>query len=136
MINAQHSYPATPILLVDDEESFLRIARLTLAAAGITNVETLSDSRTVIARVSEHPFSVIALDINMPHVQGPDLLHQITRDFPAITVIMITGMTTTATVMRTMTGMRRGLVRIRRMTIRGRLCWRCRRRSWRCRRSW
>lgn len=83
--------PSFPVLLVDDEESFLRIARLTLASAGLNNIETLSDSRMVMARLSQQHYSLIALDITMPYVQGPDLLEEIASNYPEIPVIMITG---------------------------------------------
>ena len=41
-------FPASPILLVDDEEHFLLSVELTLSSNGINNIETCRDSRQVM----------------------------------------------------------------------------------------
>lgn len=83
-------FPTRPILFVDDEEDFLLSAELTLSSNGISNVETCSDSRTVMDLLKGKSYSLVALDINMPHVSGLTLLEKITGSYPEIPVVMIT----------------------------------------------
>ena len=87
----QATFPSLPVLLVDDEEQFLLSASFTLSADGINNVMQCQDSRKVISLLSKQDFSVIALDMNMPHISGWELLPMIARDFPDTPVIIITG---------------------------------------------
>jgi DNA-binding NtrC family response regulator len=79
------------ILLVDDEEMFLRSARLALAADGWTNVTIEIDSRKVEELLKSRPFDVVALDLTMPYVSGLELLKHISEHYPETTVIVITG---------------------------------------------
>ncbi|HTY11548.1 MAG TPA: sigma-54 dependent transcriptional regulator [Bacteroidota bacterium] len=83
-------FPAAPILFVDDEEHFLLSVELTLSSNGITNIETCKDSRQVMQRLSKKYYALVALDINMQHISGIELLRQIVAAYPEIPVIMIT----------------------------------------------
>ena len=87
----QAEFPSLPVLLVDDEESFLLSASLILAGDGINNVVQCQDSREVMSLLSEQDFSVIVLDMNMPHIPGWELLPMIAQDFPDIRTVVITG---------------------------------------------
>ncbi len=87
---AQGLYPAFTIILVDDEEAFLSSAAYALERGGITNVETFSDSRRVMARLVEGGCGVLILDMTMPYVSGRDILEQVAKDHPDISVCMIT----------------------------------------------
>ncbi len=86
----QFIFPSKPILLVDDEEHFLLSAELTLSSNGIKNTRTCKDSSVVMDLLAETDFSLVALDINMPHLSGLDLLPAIVNKHPEIPVIMIT----------------------------------------------
>ncbi|MBU1097873.1 MAG: sigma-54 dependent transcriptional regulator [Bacteroidetes bacterium] len=83
-------YPSNPVLIVDDEEQFLLSVELTLSANGINNLQTISDSRKVMQLLSEKEFSLVMLDINMPHITGLELLPKIVEKHPEIPVIIIT----------------------------------------------
>lgn len=78
-------------MLVDDEEASLRSAGLTLEYAGIDNIIKLQDSRQVIPLLANQEVELILLDLNMPHISGEKNLEVITREFPEIPVIVITG---------------------------------------------
>jgi len=82
--------PSNPILLVDDEEHFLLSAELTLSSNGIKNIETCKDSSRVMDLLEKKEYSLVVLDINMPHLSGFDLLPAIVKDHPGIPVIVIT----------------------------------------------
>ncbi|MGE5340486.1 MAG: response regulator [Candidatus Omnitrophota bacterium] len=79
-----------PVLLVDDEELVLQSVYMTLKSAGITNVEKCKDSREVIRMLKQKRYSLILLDILMPHINGVTLLPQIVEEQPGIKVIMLT----------------------------------------------
>ena len=83
-------YPINPVLLVDDEEHFLLSVELTLRANGINNIRSIKESREVLGVVEKEEFSVVLLDINMPHLTGLELLPQIIDRQPGLPVIIIT----------------------------------------------
>ena len=84
-------YPIRPILLVDDEELFLTSTSRALRAEGINHIVHCSDSREVMSTLSKGDYSVIVLDLMMPHLSGQDLLPLILADFPDVPVTVATG---------------------------------------------
>ncbi len=84
------AFPALPVLLVDDEAQFLFSASLSLNSEGIDNVIQCQDSRNVMSILSAGDFSVVVLDMLMPHLSGWDLLPMVVKDFPELPVIIIT----------------------------------------------
>lgn len=85
----RNNYPEQPILLVDDEEHFLLSVEMTLRSNGINNLETCSDSRKVLKLLEKNHYSLVSLDINMPHLSGLDLLQPIVDYYPETPVIMV-----------------------------------------------
>jgi two-component system nitrogen regulation response regulator GlnG len=88
-------YPAHPVLLVDDEEQFLASAGFILKGAGIGNIVTCSDSLRVMSLLRERRFSVVLLDLSIPHLSGSELLGEIRKDFPGLPVIIVTALNDT-----------------------------------------
>jgi DNA-binding NtrC family response regulator len=82
--------PSKPILFVDDEKHFLLSLELTMSSNGLTNIETCSDSRKVMGLLAEREYSLVVLDMNMPHASGSMLLTQIMDKHPGTRVIIIT----------------------------------------------
>lgn len=82
--------PTLPVLLVDDEPQFLASVSLSLNSEGINNVVQCQDSRAAIAMLSEQEYSIVVLDMRMPHLSGRELLPMIVRDFPDLPTIIIT----------------------------------------------
>jgi DNA-binding NtrC family response regulator len=89
---SKEPYPEHPILLVDDEVNILDSTKATLRLHGITNVECCRDSRQVMTLLKKKKFSVILLDILMPHINGNELLPGIVAEYPEIPVIMLTAL--------------------------------------------
>ncbi|MBI1939266.1 MAG: sigma-54-dependent Fis family transcriptional regulator [Ignavibacteriales bacterium] len=85
-------YPEQPILLVDDEQHFLLSAETALNSNGINNIKMINDSRLVLNELSSEEFSLVVLDINMPHLSGIDLLPEIVEKYPNTPVVIITAM--------------------------------------------
>ncbi|MCP4630613.1 MAG: sigma-54-dependent Fis family transcriptional regulator [bacterium] len=89
---AKISYPTVPVLLVDDEEQFLQSGSFSLRSSGINNVSQCQDSREVMSLLERESFSIIVLDILMPHLTGRELLPEIVKNHPTIPVIMLTAL--------------------------------------------
>lgn len=87
----QKRFPEFPVLVVDDEENFLNSMDFYLRSNGITHVDRCQDSREVIHLLERKKFSLILLDLLMPHISGSELLAQIIRLHPGIPVIVIAG---------------------------------------------
>jgi len=86
-------YPDFGILLVDDEDSFLRSLTMTLKRrGGINHLFQTNDSRNVLQMLEQHPIELVLLDLNMPNVTGMSLLEQILETHPHVKVIIISGL--------------------------------------------
>ncbi|UZP66064.1 sigma-54 dependent transcriptional regulator [Desulfovibrio mangrovi] len=86
------TFPSNPVLLVDDEETWLRSFSLALKSAGIDNILCCNDSREVASILETTPVEVIAADLAMPNVTGEDLIRLVTAQHPDIPILVITGM--------------------------------------------
>ena len=85
-------FPAVPILLVDDEKSWLCSLELMMERlAGINNTISCQDSRDVPAILHSREISLILLDYTMPHLSGEELLATIREEYPHVPVIILTG---------------------------------------------
>lgn len=78
------------ILLVDDEAFFLKIMQENLRSLGYENLTLLSDPAQVAASVQSHNFDAAFLDINMPGMDGLQLLEQVKLSSPQTECIMVT----------------------------------------------
>lgn len=86
----KHSYPFLPILLVDDDPMALRLIDVALRGEGVDNIVMCDDSRRVLDLIDGGEFSVVSLDLSMPHVSGKELLTEISRRRPDLTLIVVT----------------------------------------------
>jgi two-component system nitrogen regulation response regulator GlnG len=84
-------YPSLPVLMVDDEAQALDSFETALLLASINNIIRCQDSRDVMQLLSTKEIEVMLLDLSMPHISGEELLSLVTKDFPEIPVIIITG---------------------------------------------
>jgi len=58
------------ILLVDDEPSNLKLLERTLESCGQYNLVSATDPRSVVGLYQQHRFDLIILDLNMPYLDG------------------------------------------------------------------
>ena len=79
-----------PILLVDNDLTILYSTQLALESVGIGPVETLTDSRQVMQKLAEFQPQIVLMDLSMPHISGRKLLPEIRKQYPDISVIIIT----------------------------------------------
>jgi DNA-binding NtrC family response regulator len=84
-------YPQLPVLMVDDEVQALNSFELVLRSSSMNHFIRCQDSRKVMSIFSSQEIEVMMLDLSMPHVSGEELLSMVTKDYPEVPVIVITG---------------------------------------------
>lgn len=80
----------SPILVVDDDEGLLFSIRAALMSSGLPDPALVSDGRKVSELIKKHRFSLVLLDLIMPHVDGMEVLKQIKKNAPVTECIIIT----------------------------------------------
>ncbi len=78
------------VLLVDDEEQFLKVLSKRLEGRGM-KVDTSSSGEDAINRVKGKDFDAIVLDLAMPGMSGIEALKRIRSENPDVQIIMLTG---------------------------------------------
>ena len=79
-----------PILIVDDEPSYLELMKDFLNQEGYANVITESNPVNVLPLLDRTDIDLILLDIFMPEMNGLELLEKIYAVYPGIPIIVIT----------------------------------------------
>lgn len=78
------------ILVVDDEEDFRTVFSSVLSSAGY-EITMAKSGEEAIEAIRNRTFDLVVLDINMPNINGIQVLDWIRKDFPAMKVIIMTG---------------------------------------------
>jgi DNA-binding NtrC family response regulator len=81
------------LIIVDDEEQILSALSTFFGLRGY-EVVTATDPEEALERIRMEKFHVALLDINMPKVNGIELLRLIKESRPTVQVIMMTAYTT------------------------------------------
>ena len=82
------------VLVVDDEADVRKVARMALEKAGYTVIEAANGEEAIErTRSGENPLllSVIITDINMPKVNGLEAIQFFQKEFPSVSLIVMTG---------------------------------------------
>ena len=82
--------PELPILIIDDEEHFLKSVTVLLRLAGVTNVQTCPDSRQIASMIGRNRYSLVLLDLLMPYVSGWDVIPLIAQTSPEVPIVVLT----------------------------------------------
>jgi DNA-binding NtrC family response regulator len=92
MSDADRAAPrdAVRVLLAEDEEHLGAILEAFLAARG-HRVRRVADGRAAVALLRAEPFDVALLDVNMPELDGLDVLRAIAELEPSPESIVMTG---------------------------------------------
>ena len=85
-------FPTRPVLLVDDEDTWLRSFSLALKSHGIDNIICCQDSTAVPGILASQEVEVMAVDLAMPGMSGEELIDAVAATHPDIPVLVITGM--------------------------------------------
>jgi diguanylate cyclase (GGDEF)-like protein/PAS domain S-box-containing protein len=87
------------ILIVDDNESMCRSLRLVFEKKGY-ETETAETGREAIEKVQGRFFNLAFLDINLPDMEGTELLPPLKETHPDMAVILVTGHASLKTAMQ------------------------------------
>ncbi len=85
--------PPAKILVIDDEEIILLSCQRVLTEEGY-EVQTRLSAREGLDLLAGETFDLVIADIKMPGMTGIELLREIKRDYPQVSVILITGYST------------------------------------------
>jgi DNA-binding NtrC family response regulator len=78
------------VLLVDDEEDFVRALAKRLGVRGLY-VEVAGDGESAVEKVKEIDFGVVVLDLAMPGMDGLETLKYLREVDPDLQVVLLTG---------------------------------------------
>lgn len=80
------------VVLVADDEPHVRLyLRLILKELGVDRIVEASNGREAVKLFLEHKPDLVLLDINMPLMNGTEVLELIMNDTPDANVVMMTG---------------------------------------------
>src|ERR1700721_3805959 len=77
------------ILVVDDESEIREGLELLLSGEGY-GVSSAGTGESGLAKLGQHPFDLLLLDVSLPDGNGLDLLREIRRRDPHLSVVLIT----------------------------------------------
>ncbi len=78
------------VLLVDDEEQFLKVVSQRLGMRGL-KVETATSGDEAVKKAEQRDFDAIILDLVMPGKSGIEVLKEIKSKHPDLQIIILTG---------------------------------------------
>ena len=81
------------VLLIDDEEEFLSTLSERMELRGM-NVNTASSARNAVEALDSGDYDAIVLDLQMPDMNGIEMLKVIRKNHPDMQVILLTGQAT------------------------------------------
>lgn len=90
-----------PVLHIDDDPAVTRMVTLLLRSRGIEAAE-LNDPERALDILMTHDYRVVLLDIDMPGLNGLDLLSRIKHRDGGVNVIMLTGLVSQTSVLASM----------------------------------
>lgn len=79
------------VLIVDDEEDLCQYLKLMISKKASYEVDIATDGAAAFEKIKEQRFNLVISDINMPKMNGIELLNNIKNYDPDIEVIMLTG---------------------------------------------
>jgi diguanylate cyclase (GGDEF)-like protein len=85
---------ATKILIVDDDPIVLEVMKGLVGAYGF-NFGTATDGLEATKELKKDSYAIVITDINMPNMDGMELLKFVNENYPKTGVIVVTGLTDT-----------------------------------------
>ncbi len=94
--NGTHEKGNNNVLIVDDDVATRRLYSFLLNNGGYTVIEA-EDGMEALERLQNIHCSLVITDMNMPRMDGMELIRHIRRDYPELRVILITAFGTPET---------------------------------------
>jgi len=88
-IIVDENIPSRRVLVVDDEENTRFAFRMLLQKAGYA-VQTAAHGLEALTSLHTQVSDLVLTDLQMPYMNGIDLLRTLRRDFPGLPVVMMT----------------------------------------------
>ena len=82
--------PNIRLLMVDDERDFLQAVEPGMARRGF-DVSLAESGIRALELLEQQTFDVVVLDVKMPGIDGVDTFREISRRYPGLPVILLTG---------------------------------------------
>src|SRR6516165_892147 len=79
------------ILLAEDSKATSEPLKTLLEAGGQLQVDTVADGEAAFTALSEHPYSILLTDLQMPKLDGMKLIERIQEQKLPVTVLVMTG---------------------------------------------
>ena len=79
------------ILIIDDDDQFRAMLRTMLEKAGYNDIEEAANGSIGVKLIRQHPFDLVITDIIMPDKEGIEIIAELTRDYPRIKIIAMSG---------------------------------------------
>ncbi len=98
------------VLIIDDNDMMREVLRVTLRADGYNVVGEATDGVAGLEMVFKLKPDVICLDIQMPKINGLNVLKMVKEKMPRTAVLMITGNSERATVQEALAGGASGFI--------------------------
>ena len=79
------------ILIIDDDDQFRAMLRTMLEKAGYNDIEEAANGSIGVKLIRQHPFDLVITDIIMPDKEGIEMITELSRDYPGIKIIAMSG---------------------------------------------
>ncbi|MEI6608996.1 MAG: response regulator [Deltaproteobacteria bacterium] len=79
------------ILIIDDDETFRTMVRRMLESADYKEIEEAGDGNSGMNLLRNNPFDLVITDIIMPNKEGIELIMELTKNYPRIKIIAMSG---------------------------------------------
>ena len=89
------------IAVIDDDVKMLELLKKVLSKKGY-KVDTFSTPKLALPKISENGYDIVLTDVNMPDMNGIEVLKRIKESSPDTIVIMITAFATVSTAVESM----------------------------------
>ena len=88
--NTKEKSAVPRILIIDDDDEFIGILRITLEKVGY-DVYTAGNGTEGLKLLVEHSVDLVVTDIFMPEMEGIETILKLRREFPGLKIIAVSG---------------------------------------------
>ncbi|HVT63764.1 MAG TPA: response regulator transcription factor [Mycobacteriales bacterium] len=101
----------TTVLICDDQRAVRDgLARCVASVPGVVRVDTAASGEEVLARWPLERQDLVLMDVQMPGLGGVEATRRLTREYPEVTVVMLSGATDREAVAAAIAGGARGFL--------------------------